>query len=244
MGAAGWTSRAEPGTSALEASANRKPSVVMVIGLSNGHCRQDPSRGFMVFWVRRHLHFEGKFMGGPRGIVLGKEGAAMRRMLTAGIVLAPLPLGSFIVAPGVAGASGGSVDATSAEISCSAVQGTVTFNPPLMNLNNKVKVTFAETVSSCTPTGVTATVSKGVVTATLTTDISCTNISDSSSFGTKTKGSIVWTSSPRLSSGNTIFQVAPLHWTTDGSKMLNTLGWSFGTDPLPSGSFQGQPRRV
>lgn len=163
----------------------------------------------------------------------------MRRMVTAGIVLAVLPLGSLIVAPGLAGVSGGSVDASNAEISCSAVQGTVTFNPPLMNLNNKVKVTFAETVSSCTTTGITAAVSKGVVTATLTTDVSCAIIPDSSSFGTKTKGSIVWTSSPRLSSGNTVFQVAPLHWGADGTKQVNTLGWSFGTDPLPSGSFHG-----
>lgn len=49
----------------------------------------------------------------------------------------------------------------------------------------------------------------------------------------------MWTSSPRLSSGNTVFQVAPLHWGTDGCKQVNTLGWSFGLDPLPSGSFQG-----
>ena len=162
----------------------------------------------------------------------------MRRMLTAGIVLVALPLSSLILAPGLAGASG-SVDATTAVISCSQVQGTITFSPPLINTNSNVKVTIAETVSSCTPTGITATVSKGVVTATLKASLSCAIIADSSSFGTKTKGSIVWSSSPRLSSGNTVFQVAPLHWGTDGSKQVNTLGWSFGSDPLPSGSFQG-----
>ena len=163
----------------------------------------------------------------------------MRRTLTAGIVLAALPLGSLIVAPGVSGASGGSVDATNAEISCSAVQGTVTFNPPLKNTNSNVKVTIAETVSSCTPTGVAATVSKGVVSATLKASLSCAIIADSSSFGTKTKGSMVWTSSPRLSSGNTVFEVSPLHWGTDGTKQVNTIGWSFGLAPTPSGSFQG-----
>lgn len=163
----------------------------------------------------------------------------MRRIWSAGIVLAALPLASLITAPGIAGASGGAVDATNAVISCSAVQGTVTFNPPLTNTNSTVKVTIAETVSSCTPSGVTATVSKGVVTASVTASLSCAIVGDSSSFGTKTKGSIVWTSSPRLSSGNTVFQVAPLHWGTDGAKQVNTIGWSFGTAPSPSGSFQG-----
>jgi hypothetical protein len=162
----------------------------------------------------------------------------MRRMVTAGIVLAALPLGSLMVAPGLAGASGGSVDATNAEISCAAVQGTATFQPPLKKTNSNIKVTIAETVSSCTPSGVAATVSKGVVSATLTASLSCAIIADSSSFGTKTKGSIVWTSSPRLSSGNTVFQVSPLHWGTDDNK-FNTIGWSFGLAPTPSGSFQG-----
>jgi hypothetical protein len=154
-------------------------------------------------------------------------------------VLAALPLGSLIIAPSVAGASGGGVDATDATISCSAVQGSVTFNPPLTVDNSTVKVSIAETVSSCTPMGVAATVSKGVVSATMTASLSCAIIADSSSFGTKTKGSIVWSSSPRLSSGNTVFQVAPLHWGTDGSKQVNVVGWSFGTAPLPTGSFQG-----
>jgi hypothetical protein len=163
----------------------------------------------------------------------------MRRMLTAGIVLAALPLGPLVIAPGSAGASGTPVDATTAEISCSAVQGTVKFNPPLKQDKSNVKVTIAETVSSCTPTGVAATVSKGVVSATLTASLSCNIISDSSSFGTKTKGSIVWTSSPRLSSGNTVFEVSPLHWGTDENK-FNTIGWSFGLAPTPSGSFQGE----
>jgi hypothetical protein len=162
----------------------------------------------------------------------------MRRMLTAGVVLAALPLGSLLVAPGLAGASGGSVDATNAEISCSAVQGTVTFNPPLKMTNSDIKVTIAETVSSCAPTGVAATVSKGVVSATLKASLSCAIIGDSSSFGTKSNGSVVWTSSPRLSSGNTVFEVSPLHWGTDDNK-FNTIGWSFGLAPTPSGSFQG-----
>ncbi len=162
----------------------------------------------------------------------------MRRMLTAGIVLAALPLGSLVIAPGLAGASGTPVDASNAEISCSAVQGTLRFNPPLKKDNSTIKVTIAETVSSCTPTGVAATVSKGVVSATLTASLSCAIIADSSSFGTKTTGSIVWSSSPRLSSGNTVFEVSPLHWGTDENK-FNTIGWSFGLAPTPSGSFQG-----
>lgn len=167
----------------------------------------------------------------------------MRRILSAGIVVLGLPLGSLALAPGLAGASG-SVDATTAVISCAKVHGTVTFNPPLTNtgITNET-ITFTETVSSCSPTGVAATVTKGAVTAKLKTDLpaqgfpsACDLIGDASDFGTNSKGSVAWTSSPALSSGDTKFKVAPLHWTTDGSEQVNALGWSFGT---PSGSFQG-----
>jgi hypothetical protein len=86
-------------------------------------------------------------------------------------------------------------------------------------------------------------VSGGAVTAKLKTNLveqefpsACDLIGDASAFGTKSKGSVAWTSSPGLSSGDTKFQVAPMHLGTDGPQQVNVLGWSFGT---PSGSFQG-----
>lgn len=165
----------------------------------------------------------------------------MRRTMTVGIVLLGLPLASLAATSAPAGASG--VDASTAAITCSGIHGKVSFDPPLTNTGiTKETITFTETVSGCSPTD-SVTVSKGAVSATLKTNLvsegfssACDVIGDASAFGTKSKGSIGWTSSPQLSSGATTFSVAPLHWTTDGSAQLNAVGWSFGS---PAGSFQG-----
>ncbi len=165
----------------------------------------------------------------------------MRCAVTVGVVLLGLPLVSLAATSAPAGASG--VDASSAAITCSGIHGKVTFDPPLTNTGiTKETITFSETVSGCSPNDAVA-VSKGTVAATLKTNLvsegytsACDLIGDASAFGTKSKGSITWTSSPQLSSGATTFSVAPLHWTTDGSAQLNALGWSFGS---PTGSFQG-----
>jgi hypothetical protein len=147
-----------------------------------------------------------------------------------------------LAVPATAGASGG-VDATMASVSCSNVTGNVTFTPPLKNKAMASEtVKFTETVTGCATTAA-APISKGTVTAKITTDpaadgfsSACDLIGDSSEFGTQAKGTVAWTSSPRLSSGDTTFTVAPMHWSSQGTKQKNLVGWSFGT---PLGSFQG-----
>ncbi len=134
------------------------------------------------------------------------------------------------------------VNATQGSITCSVFSGKVKFTPPLVptpDASQKVKV--SGTVSDCTTSGVAATVSSGEVKASGIFDLTsegpdlCNNLTDFSVFPTNAgSGTIAWTSSPSLSSGDTTYTIAPLHVPSDGNKF--EIGWTFGS---PGGSFQG-----
>ena len=137
------------------------------------------------------------------------------------------------------------VNATHGSITCSVFSGKVKFTPPLVptpDASQKVKV--SGTVSDCTTSGVAATVSSGEVIASGIFNLTsegpdlCSNLTDFSVFPTSGgAGTIAWTSSPSLSSGDTTYTIAPLHVPSDGDKF--EIGWTFGS---PDGSFQGTNR--
>lgn len=159
----------------------------------------------------------------------------MRRTLTVAAIvflMAGVMIGvASTAASGVAG-----INATNYTLVCAKESGTATFNPPLRDtgpLSGTEKITLTGTGSDCTATppsgGAKLTVSKGVLSGTLTSDLGHNCISLTTNGGTiPVTGDLTtkWTTSPILDSGNTVTSVKSLG-----------IGWDGPPDPAGSSTF-------
>ncbi len=164
--------------------------------------------------------------------------AMKRRAIGAVLLSIPLavPIAAIAVPVGTASASGGSINATKATITCSGVSGKVAFQPALTNTAiASEKITFTESETGCTPS-VAVTVTQAEVKATITVSLAngCSILNDTSTFGTSSKGTIAWETSPALKSERSTFGLAPVHFSSQDN--FEYLGWSFSS---VGGSFQG-----
>jgi hypothetical protein len=166
----------------------------------------------------------------------------IRKLLVAGAVVT-VPVG-LLIGGGVATAKGG-VDATHATITCTTVSGTAKFSPPITTNEaaGSTTTTVKATLGGCTVSGVTATVSKGTVKGSFTSNphAAGTNGCNALAGASPQSGSLTtkWTSSPKLTSGNSVTAVTQVYGTiaADGNAEFEIPGP--GGTSSGTGSFQG-----
>jgi hypothetical protein len=164
----------------------------------------------------------------------------IRKLLMVTAVVA-MPLGMIAATGGVANAAG--INAKMNTVTCTGITGTAKFSPTVTKSEpaGTTKTTITATLSGCTSNATGLTVKSGKVTGTLSdkhvAEDGCTGLAGS--IPAVGKLTTKWTTTPTLTSGNSVISVKSLTGGvgSDGNATFSIPG-STPNGP-PSGSFEG-----
>lgn len=157
-----------------------------------------------------------------------------------------MPLGFIAAIGGSASAGAPKVNATTATVSCTGISGSVKIKPAISanEAAGTAKDTIKATLTGCT-TSDGVTVSKASASGTLTStrtagENGCAELAEGTG-GADTVGTLTtkWTTSPKLSSGNSVVNVTSFDGTVLGSGYVDFSIPGATPNGTPSGSFQG-----